>query len=354
MKSDVYFIEAKESRLQARYAALLKLINKISGLLPYQENEFIPLKITIGDSRCIYNINPEFIKPLVRLIKNTKGAKPFLFDTNVIYHGERQNAVDHLNLVQSKGFGITRTGAPYIVADGLLGQDGKEFTINSKYISKIRVPSFVGMLDNLLVISHATGHILTGFASSIKNVAMGMVCRSTKLAQHSSIRPHIIKEKCTKCGLCVQACPVEAISDKSYKAVIDTDKCVGCGECLCACRFDAIFIHWEDDDDLFARRLIDTAKFVISKFKHKFFINFAFDITKECDCISTKTEKMVASNIGILASSDILSLDKATLDLIMKSSPHFIKERPSGVYSKMFEYAREAKLGNIEYNLIKL
>ncbi|MDP1853893.1 MAG: DUF362 domain-containing protein [Candidatus Omnitrophota bacterium] len=353
MKSDVYFIEVSEANLEKRCLALSKLLEKISHFLPYEKDELVPIKFTIGDSTCVYNLSPELVKIMVTKIK-AKKAKPFVFDTNVIYSGERQNAVDHLTLAQNKGFAQVKIGAPYIVADGLIGQDGKEFEISSEVIKKIKVPSFIGTLDSLLVLSHATGHIISGYAGSIKNVAMGMVCRPTKLTQHSSIKPHTIKDKCTLCRSCIAACPAGAIEVKSNRVIINPDLCVGCGECLCACRFDAIFINWHENSDIFAERLVDVAQFILSKFKNKFFINFLFDITKECDCISNKNDEMVAGDIGILASGDILSLDKATMDLIDKHHGTLREARPQGVFNKMFSYAQEKKLGNLEYNLIKV
>ena len=77
--------------------------------------------------------------------------------------------------------------------------------------------------------------------------------------------------------------------------------------------------------------------------KNSFFINLAFDITKECDCISTKNEKIVCKDIGILASKDIIALEKATMDLVNKNS-----------HNITLEYAHKKGLGNLEYNLINL
>jgi len=352
MKSDVYFIEVESVQAEERLSALKRLIQEVDRFLVYEKDEFIPVKITIGDSPCIYQLSPELVKFIVSLVKKS-GAKPFLFDTSVIYKGERQNAVDHLNLVQSKGFGHSRVGAPFIVADGLLGMDGKEINIEFAGVNKIKVPSFIGILQSLLVLSHATGHIVSGYAGAIKNIAMGMVCRPSKQVQHSSLKPSVIEKKCTACGCCIKICPAAAVALKGGKAFIDQQLCLGCGECLCACKFDAIYINWHEDPVVFSRRMVEAAGFILSQFKNKFYINFAFDITKECDCISTQDEKMVSSNLGILASSDILSLDKATVDLAKENGKSvFFREREA-VYAKMFEYAAQKGLGNLEYNLIR-
>ena len=44
-----------------------------------------------------------------------------------------------------------------------------------------------------------------------------------------------ITEKCIKCGACVSACPVEAISFQGSKVVIDPEKCISCGTCAAVC-----------------------------------------------------------------------------------------------------------------------
>jgi NAD-dependent dihydropyrimidine dehydrogenase PreA subunit len=49
----------------------------------------------------------------------------------------------------------------------------------------------------------------------------------------------INKEKCTGCGDCVDSCPVEALSIKNEKAVVN-DECIDCGACVDTCPNNAI------------------------------------------------------------------------------------------------------------------
>jgi len=47
-------------------------------------------------------------------------------------------------------------------------------------------------------------------------------------------------EKCTGCGACVEACPTEALSLSSDKAVVDADTCIDCGVCIDECPVEAL------------------------------------------------------------------------------------------------------------------
>jgi len=49
----------------------------------------------------------------------------------------------------------------------------------------------------------------------------------------------IIFEKCKGCGLCIKACPFEAINLVNKLAIIN-EKCTACGACISSCKFEAI------------------------------------------------------------------------------------------------------------------
>ncbi len=52
---------------------------------------------------------------------------------------------------------------------------------------------------------------------------------------------HVNAQKCGSCGVCVDFCPVNAIT-VNYIASIDEDMCIGCGACIDGCPFGAISI----------------------------------------------------------------------------------------------------------------
>jgi len=348
MVGKVYFKQILDG--ESKEAALSQIIKNMPV---YQKNSFVAIKTTIGDENCRLFLKPELVAMVVEELKR-QGAKPFVFDTSVIYQGQRANAVDHLNLAYSKGFTPQNIKAPFIIADGLFGMDGREFIVNYKNIKKVKIPSFIGIIDNLIVLSHITGHIMAGYAGAIKNVGMGMSCRSGKQVQHSSVKPNIISKKCVMCGACIEICQVKAISKKDDKVFIDSKVCVGCGECICACRFDAVSVNWKTDVKLFGERMVEFAAGILSKFKNKFFINFAFDITKECDCMAAINEPIIYKDLGILASDDIVVVEKASLDLLTKEEDIFYKAQKNNIGLEQLNYASKLNLGNLDYELVRL
>jgi NAD-dependent dihydropyrimidine dehydrogenase PreA subunit len=52
---------------------------------------------------------------------------------------------------------------------------------------------------------------------------------------------HVTQALCTGCGLCVEACPTDAICLYNGKALIDAALCDDCGACVQACPNEALY-----------------------------------------------------------------------------------------------------------------
>jgi uncharacterized Fe-S center protein len=89
-----------------------------------------------------------------------------------------------------------------------------------------------------------------------------------------------------------------------------------------------------------------------SKMNKVGFINFALKINKECDCWGAENPR-IAPDVGILASTDPVSIDKASFDLVNKACGKdiFKTYHPDQDGVKQLEYAQQLGLGNLDYQL---
>ena len=248
---------------------------------------------------------------------NFPGTVFFLTDTTVLYPGRRMTAPQYLRLSREHGFGLPDT-PPFLVADGLHGED--EYILKTPddfETGDIHLARLIANSDSMVVVSHFKGHLLTGFGGALKNLGMGCASRAGKLYQHSSVKPVIKADKCTACGVCTSYCPQGAISVNEI-AAIDKDLCTGCGECLGRCPEVAIRVSWNQDMDVFMRRMIEYAWGPVQVSRPLFYVNFVTAVVPDCDCMQD-TEPSFVDDIGVLASRDPVALDRASLDLVTKA-----------------------------------
>jgi uncharacterized Fe-S center protein len=316
-----------------------------------KKNEFIGLKIHFGEKGNKSYINPSLLVSVARFLKK-RGAKPFFFETNTLYRGNRLNAVDHINLAYKHGFG--KLDIPVIIGDGIKGNNSIEVEVNKKHFQKCFVAQVLEDIDALVVLSHFTGHMLTGFGGSVKNLGMGCASRRGKMDQHCQVSPQIHGSKCVKCGLCVRICPVGAIEKKEKAYCILKDKCIGCAQCISVCPTGAVGLIWSEEYDLISEKMAEYA-FAAARNRRCVYVNFCLYLTKECDCMN-KEKKGFLPDLGILFSDDPVSVDKASIDLILKRENQDVLTQihPKTNYLHHLQYAKSIGLGSLEYKLVEI
>lgn len=353
MPSKVYFAALNDSCSPEEQAEAAKKVFDAAGAKKcIQPGDFVAVKVHVGEKKNTTHLEPAVARAVVEKVKGCKGL-PFLTETATLYKGERENAIKHIIHAYQHGFGYEQVGAPFIMADGLAGNTEIEVPIPGELNQTVKIAREIRIADALMIISHPTGHMVTGLGASIKNLGMGLASRMGKMRQHSSMKPRILSKKCRTCGKCIQWCPGSYISEQNGQVYIDEEKCIGCGECLAVCRFDAVEYNWAQDSESVQKQMAEYALgVVIGKEKKCFYINVLVDMTEDCDCIGKVQEKIIP-DIGILGSFDPVAVDKATLDLTTQKNGRNLAEIS---YKKLsssiqLEHAERIGLGNIEYEL---
>jgi len=316
-------------------------------------NDFTAVKLHFGDRKNDTHIPPQLVKPVVEAVKKRHG-RVFLTETCVLYKSPRNNAVEHIQLALEHGFTPQNVRAPIVIADGLLGNMAREVAIPGKIFEKVSIARMALDAGAMMVLSHVTGHIGTGLGGAIKNLGMGLASRKGKLRQHSVMKPAIAAKKCTGCWVCLDHCPEDAISQNGEIAAIDGRRCIGCGECLTVCLFDAVEFDWKRKDyDLQQRMAEHALGAVIGKPGKVGYMNFLLSVTKDCDCFSTQQTPIIP-DIGILAGTDPVAIDAASLDLIREEQGKTLADMsyPGVDPYVQLRHAEAIGLGSMEYELI--
>ncbi|MDP2234761.1 MAG: DUF362 domain-containing protein [Actinomycetota bacterium] len=304
----------KKQSLVARSGALLDRAG-LGGAIA--QGDLVAVKLHFGEQGNTGFVQPIFLREVVARIR-ALGGRPFLTDANTLYRGQRFNAVDHIGCAVHNGFSYATVDAPVIIADGLDGREAVDVVIpNGRHFESVRIGSAAMHADAMVVVTHVKGHEATGFGGALKNVGMGLGCRSAKQRMHSDFTPEVTAEKCTACNRCVQWCPVNAITISPDRvAVVDYELCYGCGECVASCPDAAIATQWKTTPEAIQEKIVEhVAGAVAGKVGKVVYLSFVTNVSPDCDCWNF-SDASVVPDIGVLASTDIVAIDQAAYDLV--------------------------------------
>jgi uncharacterized Fe-S center protein len=357
MEPKVYFIKAGVDEGEKSLSDKARRLFKAAGFAKcFKPNDFTAVKIHIGEAGNKTYIKAPCIKGLIEELITLK-TKPFLTDTSTLYLGRRHNAIDHATLASEHGFDVKGLGIPFIPPDGIFGTSETAVRIDGKLNKEVSIAYDIARVQSILSVAHGTGHIGTCFAATLKTLGMGCASRKGKMRQHSAVKPSVNRAKCVACGECLKHCPEGAITIEDLKAHIDRDKCIGCAECLAVCRFNAVKHDWNTEIEILERNVAEHAKGVlVGKEGRAAFINFAISITGDCDCMGNPDHNIV-DDIGILASTDLVAVDSAAIDLMEKTAGKpldKISKYPNLNGKWQIEHAEKIGLGSRKYSLVEI
>ena len=357
MGSKVYFIKASVKDGEQVISKKARKLFKTGGFEGcFEENDFTAIKVHVGEDGNNTHIPAACIKGLVDELLALK-TKPFVTDTTTLYVGQRHNAIDHNVLAAKHGFSLDGLGIPFIAPDGLFGTTEIPVNINGEIDRKVFIASGIVQCQSILSVAHFTGHPAACAAGTLKTLGMGCASKKGKMKQHAALKLSI-SDDCTRCGVCFEHCPADAITLDEVKAHIDQDKCIGCAECMAMCRFGAVKCNWGPECEALQKRIAEYALGALKGKENKAaFFNFLLTITKNCDCFSTPDMYKIVDDIGIAASRDPVAVDKAALDLLEnKAGRKLVKLLENDKLDPRYqiEHAERIGLGSSSYELVEI
>ena len=259
----------------------------------------VAIKLHTGEPHGPNILPRDMVKALQQSIPNSA-----LVETNTLYKGKRQTTQDHRETIRINGWDFCEVD--------IMDEDGAVMIPikSGKRFKEMSVGKNMLNYDSMVVLTHFKGHAMGGFGGSMKNIAIG--------------------------------CADGPIGKKMIHAAPDSEN----------------YSAWLQGEP-FQENMVEGAKAVTDYFGKKIvFINVLRNMSVDCDCAGVSAAPPKARDLGILASTDLLAIEQASIDMVYQrpeAELHDLKERiESRKGLRQLSYMKEMKMGNDRHTLISL
>ena len=275
-------------------------LKKLYSLVKSRITGKVAIKLHTGE-RNGPNILP---RDLVASLQSTIPSSTIV-ETNTLYPGDRDTTEKHLETLKVNGW----TFGPVDIMDS---EGTVELPVKGgKHFKAVSMGGHIVNYDSMLVLTHFKGHAMGGFGGSMKNIAIG--CADGKIGKQQ----------------------VHGVSDASLP-----------------------WDQWPAKEQLM-ENMAESAKAVVDHFGGRMaFINVMRRMSVDCDCAGRTAAEPTIPDVGMLASTDILAVDQACVDLVYAMSPeknHDLVERIESRHGlRQLSYMHELGMGSANYELIDI
>lgn len=224
-----------------------------------------------------------------------------IIEANVAYGGPRADTQGHRETLKVNGW--TFCPVDIIDADGDVNFPVKD----GFHLKEVAMGKHLTNYDSLVVLTHFKGHGMGGFGGSLKNIAIG--CASGKVGK---LQVHGVKD----------------------------------------------YGKWVTGA-LFMELMADSGKAICDHFgKQITFLNVLRRMSVDCDCAGTSAAEPVIPDLGMMASTDILAIDQASVDMVYHlddpRKQDLVERIESREGLRQLSAMKELKMGSNEYELISI
>ena len=267
----------------------------------------VAVKISTGESEKSYNLSPDLIKDLVKKVDGT------LVEANTAYKGNRNTTEAHLKAAKERGY-LDIAELDIMDAEG----DIKIPVNDTTWIHYDIVGSHLPNYDYMINLAHFKGHQMGGFGGVLKNASIGVASTAGKAYIHSAGR------------------------NEDWEH----------------------FWEYTDNQDGFIEAMAAAAQGVHNYFKQPgkdiVYIDVLNNMSIDCDCNGNPTAPGL-KDMGIMASTDPVALDKAALDMVFN---HESKEGDDAAPmierikqlhgTHIIDHAEKIGLGTTKYKIVNI
>ena len=229
----------------------------------------VGLKVHTGEKGGKYFLRPEFLQ---KIYDYTQGT---FIECNTAYElvegYSRANTTEHKKLLEYHGW--SKNGRRVVIMDENPENDEKITVDNPAKIKTNIVGEHLFEFESCLVLAHFKGHGAGGFGGSLKQLSIGFASQAGKANIHT--------------------------------AGVTT-------------KWQDMFTYWASQEN-FTSSMGDAASTIVKYFRGKkgiAFINVLANISLYCDCSGDGAPEPRIKDIGILASTDPVAIDQASLDML--------------------------------------
>ncbi len=270
---------------------------ELYDLVGKELNGNVAIKLHSGEPGNQNFLGPDFWAPIINKVDGTA------VECNTAYAGARNTTDAHLKTLEKHGW------STHFKFD-LLDAEGDDLVLdieNGKRINKNYVGKNLKNYDSMLVLSHFKGHPMGGYGGALKQLSIGIASSYGKAYIHGAGEPEKI---------------------------------------------------WSADHDSFLESMADAAKSIVEFFDGNIvYINVMKNMSVDCDCCAVAEDPKIA-DIGMLASTDPVAIDKACLDLVYASEDegksHLIERIESRNGALTITASEALGIGSTAYELIEI